>query len=386
MPMPVAEPVAPTSPTSAPLGPPTHASYLARKYFGSLDLFRFLAIVAVLWHHTSEGVAWLPASTRGFLGVDGFFVISGFLIVTLLLRERDRSGTIALRQFYLRRSLRIFPVYYAMLGTLAAFFLLVKPRSPMARPFLADLPYQLAYLSDLVGGGTILAFTWSLAAEEQFYLAWPPVEKWLRGAAIPILLVVIAINQAINFGLLDGVFGPSWRGRQISQITFTPICLGVLLAHALHDRRWYDRCARWLGRPWESLALAALVALACNIPQDDLSGWPRLTIQALMTLLLATCVIREDNWLNRLLGSRAVRRVGVISYGMYLYHMFAAHVARLLVGPEPSAPPFAFFLVTLALTVVAAELSFRFYETPFLRLKDRLGGHARARREPEAGG
>ena len=381
--MPVTESVAPIS---APPSPPTHASYLARRYFGSLDLFRFLSIAAVIWYHTSEGVAWFPASTRGFLGVDCFFVISGFLIVTLLLRERDRSGTISLRQFYLRRSLRIFPVYYAMLGTLAAFFLFVKPRSPMARPFLVDLPYQLAYLSDLVGGGSILSFTWSLAAEEQFYLAWPPVEKWLGKAAIPILLVVIAINQALNFELIGGAVGAFWRARSIGQITFTPICLGVLLAHALHDRRWYDRCARWLGRPWQSLALAALVILACNIPQADMSGWLRLTIQALMALLLATCVICEDNWLNRLLGSRAVRRIGVISYGMYLYHMFAAHVARWIVGPESSAPPFTFFLVTLTLTVAAAELSFRFYETPFLRLKDRLGGHARARREPETGG
>ena len=359
---------------------PTHASFLSCKYFSSLDLFRFLAIVGVIWHHTQDGFAWFPASSRGFLGVDFFFVISGFLIVTLLLRERDRAGGISLRQFYLRRSLRIFPIYYAMLGALTLFFLFIKPESRIARPFFEALPYQASYLSNFWGTKTIVFFTWSLATEEQFYLAWPPVEKWLRGVAVPVLLGVIAANQAINLGLLDGVIGRSLLDLHIFQVTFTPICFGVLLAHALHDRRGFDRVSSWLGRPWTSLVLAGLVVLACNNPQPDIRGWPRLLIQVVMTLLLASCVIRDDNWLNRLLGVPAIRRIGVISYGMYLYHEFVAHLTRSMVGGEKTAPFFSFFLITLVLTVVVAELSFRFYETPFLRLKDRLG-HAAARRK-----
>jgi peptidoglycan/LPS O-acetylase OafA/YrhL len=364
--------------------PPTHASFLSCKYFSSLDLFRFLAIVGVIWHHTQEGFWWFPASDRGFLGVDFFFVISGFLIVTLLLRERDRNGGISLRQFYLRRSLRIFPIYYAMLGVLTLFFLFIRPQSISARPFFEALPYQASYLSNFWATNTILFFTWSLATEEQFYLVWPPVEKWLRGVAVPVLLGVIAANQAINLGLLDGVIGGRVPELNILQVTFTPICFGVLLAHVLHDERGFDRVSSWLGgRPWTSLVLAGLVVLACNNPLPDIRGWPRLLIQVVMTLLLASCVIREDDWLNRLLGVPAVRRIGVISYGMYLYHQFAAHAARLMVGGEKAAPPFSFFLITLALTCVAAELSFRFYETPFLRLKDRLG-HAAARRKAKA--
>jgi peptidoglycan/LPS O-acetylase OafA/YrhL len=171
-----------------PAAAPDHASFLARRYFSALDIFRCLAIVAVIWHHTDAAVAWFPASTRGFLGVDLFFVISGFLIATLLLRERDRTGGISLRQFYLRRSLRIFPVYYAMLGGVALFLLFVKPNSSMAQPFFDSLIYQALYLSNFVEiTGSLLFFTWSLAAEEQFYLFWPPVEKWLRGLALPLL-------------------------------------------------------------------------------------------------------------------------------------------------------------------------------------------------------
>jgi peptidoglycan/LPS O-acetylase OafA/YrhL len=377
--MQVAEPVALELP-SRPV--PSYASYLSCKYFSSLDVFRFLAIMAVLWHHTSEGFAWFPASRLGFLGVDLFFVISGFLIVTLLLRERDRTGGISLRQFYLRRSLRIFPIYYGMLGAVTAFFLFVKPHSAMAGPFFAELPYQAFYLSNFWGGHTILFFTWSLAAEEQFYLAWPPVEKWLRGYVVPLLLAVIVINQLINFGLLGATLAEFANRLAILQITFTPICLGVLLAHALHDGRWFDRIASFLGRPWTSLVLTASLFVVCNILPGDLAGWPRLLIQTLMALLLASCVIQEDNWLNQMLGFRLVRRIGVISYGMYLYHEFAAHAVKFFLGSEKTASPFSFFLVASALTILAAELSFRFYETPFLKLKDRL--HTSARKKARA--
>jgi peptidoglycan/LPS O-acetylase OafA/YrhL len=355
----------------------THASFLGCKYFSVLDVFRFLAIVAVVWHHTEDGVAWLPASSRGFLGVDFFFVISGFLIVTLLLRERARNGSISLRQFYLRRSLRIFPIYYGLIGVVAA-LVLVKPGAAIARNFWETLPFQLFYLSNFIDStGLILFFTWSLSTEEQFYLIWPPVERWGRRIAIPLLLGVIVVNQLVNFGFLDGFLG-NGKQRSITQITFTPICLGVLLAHLLHDRRWFGRLAGWFGGRWASMALLVALCLACNLPNPDLSGWPRLLIQVLMTLLLSSCVIREDSVLNRLLSFRIIRRIGVISYGMYLYHMFTIYVVRVALDRVNVKFPAALFVLGLLLTIVVAELSYRFYEMPFLRLKDRLGRSSRA--------
>jgi peptidoglycan/LPS O-acetylase OafA/YrhL len=354
-----------------------HASFLGCKYFSSLDVFRFLAIVAVVWHHTVDGVAWLPASSRGFLGVDFFFVISGFLIVTLLLRERARNGSISLRQFYLRRSLRIFPIYYGLIGVVSA-FVLVKPGAGIARNFWETWPFQVFYLSNFIdASGLILFFTWSLSTEEQFYLIWPPVERWSRRFAIPILVGVIVVNQLVNFRLLDRLLG-DWKYLSIAQITFTPICLGVLLAHLLHDRRWFGRLAGLFGGRWASMALLLALFLACNLPNPDLSGWPRLLIQVLMTLLLTSCVIREDSELNRLLGFRIIRRIGVISYGMYLYHMFTIHAAKVALDRAHVKFPAALFVLGLLLTIVSAELSYRFYEMPFLRLKDRLGHSSRA--------
>jgi peptidoglycan/LPS O-acetylase OafA/YrhL len=389
--MQVVEPVSMEPSPSSSSTTPGHDSYLRRKYFSSLDVFRFLAIIGVIWHHTYEGFSWLPASSRGFLGVDFFFEISGFLIVTLLLRERDRAGGISLRQFYIRRALRIFPIYYAIIGVLTAFYLFVKPNSAQARPFFEDLPFQLFYLSNIWTSNSILFITWSLSTEEQFYVVWPAVEKWLRGFGVPILLAVTVLNHAVMFGLVDGLISARVLGlNNFFFVCFAPICFGVLLAHALHDRRWYDRLATWLGPPWMSLALAVLVFVACNHPRSDLSGSPRFLIRASMLLLLASCVIREDNWPNRLLGFPLVRRIGVISYGMYLYHQFVAHLVRYLIGPESQAPFPSSFLLNTALTVAVAELSYRYFETPFLKLKDRLGhaparGDAPARQEGEAG-
>src|ERR1700733_1134905 len=103
----------PANPAVTSSGP--YSAYLATRTFASLDGLRALAVLGVLWYHTTEDLPPWPALRRGFLGVDFFFIISGFLIVTLLLRERRSSGTISLRNFYTRRSLRIFPAYWTML-------------------------------------------------------------------------------------------------------------------------------------------------------------------------------------------------------------------------------------------------------------------------------
>ena len=113
------------------VGERSHAAFLARRNFRSLDGLRCLAIVTVVWHHAHGGYAALPATRHGFLGVDLFFVISGFLITTLLLRERARTGAISLKNFYARRTLRIFPLYYFVLAALFLVLPLAVTLTPM---------------------------------------------------------------------------------------------------------------------------------------------------------------------------------------------------------------------------------------------------------------
>lgn len=119
---------------------PSYETYRSTRTFSSLDGLRCLSILAVVWHHTGAASgSWRGALAKGFLGVDLFFAISGFLIVTLLLRERDRNGKLALGRFYARRALRIFPPYYGLLLALTIVLLTVGYGSSMRAPFSSGL-------------------------------------------------------------------------------------------------------------------------------------------------------------------------------------------------------------------------------------------------------
>jgi peptidoglycan/LPS O-acetylase OafA/YrhL len=350
------------------------AAFQARRHFSALDGIRAFSILAVIWHHTAAGLGGIPLSSNGFLGVDMFFVLSGFLIVTLILRERQRTGSVSLRAFYARRSLRIFPIYYLVLACMLVLVTVVRPGSSMRAPFLEELPFHLTYTTNWIQSSTFLAIAWSLAAEEQFYVFWPPVEKFLPRASVLVLLAVLAVNQLVNFQLIDGFLesrlGLVHAEYAILQVTFTPICLGVLLAHLLHRPAGFVRLRGVLsGRltPW--ILLVALAA-ACNVP-GDISGAPRLLIQVAMTLFLAACVLDEEQLLARLLARPLVRRIGVISYGMYLYHHFARHGAVGLLDAAGLESPLALFVSCTLLTLFVAELSFRWIETPISRLRKR---------------
>jgi peptidoglycan/LPS O-acetylase OafA/YrhL len=351
-----------------------YEAYRTRRHFGSLDGIRAIAILGVLWHHTVPPWPTLPLTARGFLGVDLFFVLSGFLIVTLLLRERERNGEISLRGFYMRRTLRIFPLYYGLLALLALLLLVIVPGSGISADFRANLPFYLTYTSNWIHDVSFLAIAWSLATEEQFYLLWPPLEKYLRRFVLPLLALFLVINQAINYGLL---FPAAHARLEILQSTFTPILLGVLLAHILHHPQGYATIRRWIGQPFTPLLIALVLLGVVNLPPfgSDISGTPRLAIHLLMTLFVAASVVREDHLLRPLLAWSPLVRLGAISYGMYLLHMLVRHVAAAVLARLPFDLPFGIFLLTFVGTVIAAELSFRFWETPFLRMKERWSSH-----------
>ena len=344
--------------------------YRARRFFGSLDGIRCICIVAVIWHHTVKAVPWLPITSRGFLGVDMFFVLSGFLIVTLLLREREKTGDISLPKFYMRRTLRIFPLYYTILAVLAILFLFVIPNSDLAKEFRPNLPYYLTYTSNWIHDTSILAVAWSLATEEQFYLVWPPIEKYLKRWGLVLLGAFIVVNQLINFGVL---FPEAHAQLDILQSTFTPISLGVLLAHLLHTRKGFEQLVSMLSHRMTPLIVGLVLLLVINLPPfgSDISGAPRLIIQLLMTLLLASVVVQEDHILAKPFQNNLIVRMGMVSYGMYLYHMLVRHVAGAVVARLPIDVPLALFISTLIGTIIVSELSFRFYETPFLKFKKR---------------
>lgn len=371
-----------------PVQEPWH-KYRDTRVFGSLDGVRALCIFAVIWHHVPHVAVGPRFLDSGFLGVDMFFVLSGFLIVTLLLREKARYGVVSLSKFYARRTLRIFPIYYLLLFTVLFGYLIFKPFSSPARQFYDDLPFLLSYTSNWVNvTANNLAIMWSLATEEQFYLVWPTIERYLSSRwALLILLFVILLNQIVNFGLADHQIrafygGPEAPVPSIWQATFTPIAFGVLLAHWLHERKSFTRLFRILGWRWTPIALFALLVTLIQFCPSDLRGLPRLTIQITMMMLLGSLVVHEDHAAARVLNLPSLRFVGMISYGMYLYHMHVVHIVQIaFVKTHVMFDRFQVsyatgtmlnFLACVLGTVLVAGLSYRLIEQPILRLKSRF--------------
>lgn len=374
--------------------PGAHAEYLQRRTFANLDGLRCISILAVLWYHVPRSDKLPGVLERGFLGVDLFFVISGFLITTLLLREQDRHGRISLTAFYMRRTLRIFPIYYL---SLCGYWLWIANSAHAAaiglpQPFYASLLAYATYTANVVSTELSWRHTWSLATEEQFYLLWPPLLAWLGvRKSVWVLLGAMVVMQGISFGWFDALVASGWQPNPaFLGTTFAPILLGVMLAIALHHERPFRRAQRWLHRPWVGWLLVALVGWCGSMPSNgDLQiggetvpfrGIWRLATHLSMVALLAHCVVQERTWLRPLLSALPVTYLGRISYGMYLLHapVFLAWYAGgyawfgLSSPALPFAPALLLFGVATVLSVLAAAISFHGFEQPFLRLKQRF--------------
>lgn len=370
-------------------GARAHAAFMASNFFSSLNGVRALCALVVVKEHVQWRLPLPQLFEWGFLGVDMFFVISGFLIVTLLLRERDRSGAIDLRAFYVRRTLRIFPIYYLVISLLFLTAIATYGHSTKTwELYKWSFPIFLIYAQDLIPVSMGLMFhTWSLAMEEQFYLVWPTIERFFKSAwVVPLILASLALNQAFNFGFfaptLTALYGSAEdANRAIFQITFTPILLGVLAAHGMHDKSFGPRMAGAVLGRWMPMWLLLAAVAVCQLG-TELQGATRLGVHLLFCALLLSLIVNPAHVFSKLLNSRPLVFLGTISYGLYLYHTFVIQIVVKLAATRGwvLAPALLFGVVAAASTALAA-LSFRFFERPAMRLKHRFepgGGHAAA--------
>ena len=348
-----------------------HCAFLDQRYFPLLDGLRCLAIVSVVWYHAAgQSYASGPLS-RGFEGVSLFFVISGFLITTLLLREQSETGCISLQSFYLRRTLRIFPVYYGVLLFYMVLVFFLERHSEAGAQFWHNLPFFMSYTSNWFANTdsdrTIFLFAWSLATEEQFYVFWPWILRSVR-VVIPIAVMVLL--------MVAQPFAVPYRDTTLVATVLASvspfICAGSLVAIALHRRmsfRWVSLVFGWPGS-----SLAAFAVLVLTLMFDGLPSW---CLVLTMTWFVTACVLRPaDQPLAWLLTWRPVKHIGAVSYGIYLLNILCSYVVRHVIHLENGA---LVFVLALPLSVLVATLTFRFYEAPFLRLKARLGRGARRR-------
>lgn len=351
-----------------------HHRYLTTRHFASLDGLRCLSILPVIWHHST------PRPLPGFLGkgpagVDLFFCISGFLITTLLLRERANTGRIALGDFYARRALRIFPLYYGLLALYVAFAWALPSSSPQRGYFFDTLPLYATFTVDWFArhpGGAfpiLFSFAWSLGIEEQFYGFWPwVVRACSTRLALGLMSALIALDYFAEQGALSALLPPDSVALRIVTSFAAPIGLGSLLALLLHERLGFALLERWLARAWSApLSLATVFALLL---------WPSaplLAFQGALTVLVGACVIDEHHTLAPLLRARPVAYVGSVSYGLYLLNSSAIGLIKRLFPAQASSSSFVFWL-SLPLALLLATLSHRYLEAPFLRLRARFRG------------
>lgn len=358
-------------------------------YIPGLDGVRAIAVVAVLLYHV--GLPWIPG---GFLGVDVFFVLSGFLISTLLLQEVERTGTIRFQRFYLRRARRLLPALFLVMA-LGAVLAVVFARDA-AYQFRQDAVSSALYVTnwafifqdvsyfEAMGRPPMLQHLWSLAVEEQFYLLWPLALMVIHRRGGRLGVGRVALVGALFSTLLMTVLSLVWHmptGADASRLYFgtDTHAMGILLGAALATvwrpgalRRNIALSARLVLLGTGLAALGALFWILHTVDEGSafLYRGGFLVVAGVSAVVIAV-VCHPAVGFGRLLATQPMRYLGERSYGLYLYHWPIFVVTRpdidLPFGGWPAT------VLRLGLTVAVAELSFRYVEMPI-----RTGAVARA--------
>lgn len=346
----------------------------ARFYRPELDAIRFFAFLGVLLDHgvEAQGIPGLITSS-GSLGLPMFFVLSAYLITELLMREREKTGTISWGRFFTRRALRIWPLYYGSLILSAVFALVVLRRhwvdwrAALAFGlFIANwVPHQVPlYLGPL----------WSISVEEQFYLIWPPVSKFGGRKLVWGVSVFFVLLAAF---WLSRYYQEGWLSMWVATpVQFLFFATGAMIALGTSGGRIPVR------KPWSravcilgGFGLLVLVGAVC-IAQPDLHvSLPRFYVGYGAAALGCALIFIGMLGVSRIPGPLAY--LGKISFGLYVFHIAMLKLAVWVTGPLGlRGGSLARLLVTdglgLSFSIVVAHLSYRYFETPFLRLKERF--------------
>ena len=371
--------------------------------FPALHGMRVLAILSVIAYH----VTWIFMAEQGilldpgfftqslaiFFGMDLFFILSGFLIGSILLRSIATTGVQHIKRFYLRRIFRTFPSYYLVLTALVlAFGLTANQRHHLVWEYVYGTNFM-----PLDRGQTVMFWGWSLALEEQFYLTVPflfLILKRLRTVQTRLALVTVLWLAGLVVRLVIFYRGAPWNDMELygkvyfrTHTRFDLLVAGIMIA--IVHQRWGKDIAEWLKAPFHRVVLA-LPALAClwfllratsDLPEHAqvirMFLWG--TVTSVMYFGLIPLALYGDGWVVRALSLPFFRRLATLGYGVYLVHIpiidhimvpagraaQARHWPMLLVWP-------AALLSTFLLSVLVAYALHVVVEKPSLRLRDRL--------------
>ena len=378
----------------------------AGAHLPALDGIRGLAILLVMVFHfvPLAGIGTSPvadlivikASGMGWAGVDLFFVLSGFLITGILYDSKSGKDRY-FRNFYFRRVLRIFPLYYGFLLFMIVLLPLVQPmEKDISRSISHDWFWYAAYITNVRGlfepagfrlDSLFVGHLWSLAVEEQFYLVWPLVVLLFRRR------LLMAICAAAIVGALALRAGLMWGGMtQDVPYSFTParidtLAMGAFLALAARDAGDWRQVARWR---WPAAVAAGGVLIGLFISRGDLTP-PFVTAELTLgfsattllfgALLVAAITSPPKALAHNVFTNRAMTALGRYSYAAYLFHLPIASILLRRTDLESSLPTVlgsslpstaVYSLAAGGLTIAAAWLSWHLFEKQTLKLKSRF--------------
>jgi peptidoglycan/LPS O-acetylase OafA/YrhL len=310
----------PVLPNKNPL-PDKFAEGIRKQYISQLDAIRAIAVLLVIVHHWLPHTSVLNYTPNGALGVNVFFVLSGFLITRILLHQKIKidnnklTTTSAVKNFFARRSLRIFPIYYLYL----LFLFLINYHDKLG---VKEYPeYYLTYTANFLFYdhqyfSSTLAHVWSLAVEEQFYLIWPWLIFLVDRKFLPYLLsIVIAVGMSMHYIFFENAF---WV-PVLTPACFDAFGLGGILAFFIVYRKdlleRFQFVVNWLG---------AIALILFFLRLFGFQLLPERTVHAGLSLWLINYCLFKNNLtvLNYIFSSKVLVFIGKISYGIYLYHLF----------------------------------------------------------------
>jgi len=398
----------------------------------SLDGLRAMAIILVFLHHMDDHIPGLSAVSsylrgyvgQGWVGVDLFFALSGFLITGILIDSREAKNYFS--GFYARRALRIFPLYYLVLiGLIVASVILTKVGAESASEVASMVPLPedrwtfFFFLTNWIGlwkahwdanFGSILAHFWSLGVEEQFYFFWPLIVWMARPRAIPwIAGSLAALSVVIRFAWAAHI-GVQMLVMPVSvEIGFATICrldglfIGALCAYFFREAAIMERIRKWL--PWVAtagvgayfLAYSAMLFFSDRVDlliygaspaidhsMDDeirlfleFGGYTALALGFGALVLFAACTEADNGWFQRFLKSKVLAPIGRYSYGIYVFHVPILGLANLYLlqtmvngtGVQLILREYGYIAFIALLSFGIAALSYEFFEKKILNFK-----------------
>ncbi len=374
---------------STPAGSPVQstAGERGRFYRPELDILRFFAFLLVFINHAFPTSPELYVAKLGFppavaswlvsfvlsggLGVDLFFVLSAFLITELLVREHERFGRINLRDFYIRRALRIYPLYYGFLAVVIFINRVFGIAGYLSPRYKLMFILPLANWAVAMWGGppSVAVHLWSVGIEEQFYLAYPLLLRFFRIRRIALIAVGMLVIANITRVILvvEGAGqGAVWCN---TFARLDPIAFGILTAILLKGRAIRPgRGARIIIGAVGLFALVAAARFTQGSGMTSLIFYPLVAGGATMLLF----ALLRMQIAGKRYSTRTIIYLGRISFGLYVWHALALNQVHFKLSERSSINFAANVSIAFLATVAASVASYELYESYFLRLKERF--------------